>query len=203
MFISTFFIADKIWKQQRYLSVSEWINKLRSVHIQCNEILHSAWKQWATEPRKDSRIVNAYYWVTEANLKRIHSVWIQLCHILEKTTLRRHTKKIMVPEKQRGVSRQNADLGHACEGAQSCLTLCDPMDCCPPGDSPSEDTGGGCQALLQGTFPAQGSCLPSPALAGRFFPLVPPGSPRDTVTVSTHHYERVQAHRVCTARREP
>ena len=37
-----------------------------------------------------------------------------------------------------------------------------------------------CHALLQGIFPTQGwnSCvLMSPALAGRFFPLVPPGKP--------------------------
>ena len=45
---------------------------------------------------------------------------------------------------------------------QSCLTLCDPMDCSPPGssvhgDSPGEDTGEGCHALLQGIFPTQGS----------------------------------------------
>ena len=40
---------------------------------------------------------------------------------------------------------------------QSCLTLCDAMDCSPPGssvhvDSPGKNTGVGCQALLQGIF---------------------------------------------------
>ena len=45
---------------------------------------------------------------------------------------------------------------------QSCLTLCDPMDCSPPsssvhGDSPGKNTGVGCHALLQGIFPIQGS----------------------------------------------
>jgi len=45
---------------------------------------------------------------------------------------------------------------------QSCLTLCDPMDCSPPGssvhgDSPGKNTGVGCQALRQGIFPTQGS----------------------------------------------
>ena len=40
--------------------------------------------------------------------------------------------------------------------------LCDPMDCSPPGcsvpeDSPGENTGMGCHALLQGIFPTQGS----------------------------------------------
>ena len=49
-----------------------------------------------------------------------------------------------------------------CLVAQSCLTLCDPMDCNPPGssvpgDSPDKDIGVGFHALLQGIFPTQGS----------------------------------------------
>ena len=45
--------------------------------------------------------------------------------------------------------------------AQLCLTLCDFMDCSPPGssvhgDSPGKNTGVGCHFLLQGTFPTQG-----------------------------------------------
>ena len=45
---------------------------------------------------------------------------------------------------------------------QSCLTLCEPMDCSPPGssvhgDSPGQSTGVGCHALLQGIFPTQES----------------------------------------------
>ena len=44
---------------------------------------------------------------------------------------------------------------------QSCPTLCDPMDCSPPGssvlgDSPGRNTRVGCHALLQGIFPTQG-----------------------------------------------
>ena len=51
-----------------------------------------------------------------------------------------------------------------CLVAQSCLTLCDPMDCSPPGsfvhgDSPDKNTGVGCHALLQWIFPTQGSNL--------------------------------------------
>ena len=47
---------------------------------------------------------------------------------------------------------------------QSCLTLCDPMDCSLPGssahgDSPGMNTGVGCHFLLQGTFLTQGSNL--------------------------------------------
>ena len=41
---------------------------------------------------------------------------------------------------------------------QSCLTLCDPMDCSPPGssvfgDSPGKNTGVGCHALLHKKYP--------------------------------------------------
>ena len=48
-----------------------------------------------------------------------------------------------------------------CLVAQSCPTLCDPMDCSSPGssvhqDSPGKNTGVGCHALLQGIFPNQG-----------------------------------------------
>ena len=44
-----------------------------------------------------------------------------------------------------------------CLVAQSCLTLCDPMDCILPGssvhgESSGKNTGVGCHALLQGIF---------------------------------------------------
>ena len=46
--------------------------------------------------------------------------------------------------------------------AKLCLTLCDPMDCSPPGpsvhgDSPGKNTGVSCHALLYGIFLTQGS----------------------------------------------
>ena len=47
-----------------------------------------------------------------------------------------------------------------CLVAQSCPTLCDPMNCSPPGssvhgDSPGKNTGVGCHALLQGILPTK------------------------------------------------
>ena len=47
-----------------------------------------------------------------------------------------------------------------CLVSQSCLTVCNPTDCSPPGssihgDSPGESTGVGCHTLLQGIFPTQ------------------------------------------------
>ena len=49
-----------------------------------------------------------------------------------------------------------------CLITQSCLTLCDPMDCSLPGssvhgDSPGKNTGVSSHSFLQGIFPAQGS----------------------------------------------
>ena len=49
-----------------------------------------------------------------------------------------------------------------CLVAQLCPTLCDPINCSPPGssvhgNSPGKNTGVGCHALLQGIFPTQGS----------------------------------------------
>ena len=68
-----------------------------------------------------------------------------------------------------------------CVCAQSCLTLCDPMDCSPPGSSLHEII----QARIlewvpfpiPGDLPDPGiepTCLASPALAGGFFTIVPP-----------------------------
>ena len=62
---------------------------------------------------------------------------------------------------------------------QSCLILCDPMNCSPTGlsvhrDSPGKNTGVGCHALFRGSsWPrdwTQVSCI-----AGRFFTTEPPG----------------------------
>ena len=49
-----------------------------------------------------------------------------------------------------------------CLVAQSCLTLCDPIDCSLPGssvhgDSPGKNTGVGSLSLLQEIFPTQES----------------------------------------------
>ena len=54
---------------------------------------------------------------------------------------------------------------------QSCLSLCDPIDCSPPGssvrgDSPGKNTGVGCHALLQGIFPTQGLTRSAPGKSG-------------------------------------
>ena len=66
-----------------------------------------------------------------------------------------------------------------CLAAQLCLTLCNPMDCSPPGssvhgDSPGKNTEVGCHALHKGIFPTRGSEPRSPALEVDYLQ----GSPR-------------------------
>ena len=69
-----------------------------------------------------------------------------------------------------------------CLVAQSCPTLCDPMDCGPPGSSvlggsPGKDTGMGHHALLQGFFPTQGSNPGLPHCGRILYQLSHQGSP--------------------------
>ena len=69
-----------------------------------------------------------------------------------------------------------------CLVAQSCPTLCNPLDCSPPsssihGDSAGENTGVGCHTLLQGTFPTQGSNLGPPDCSQILYHLSHQGSP--------------------------
>ena len=75
-----------------------------------------------------------------------------------------------------------------CLVAQSCPTLCNPLDCSPPGssvhgDSPGKNTGVGCHSLLLGIFLTQESDLCLLCLlhwqAGSLL-LVPPGKPTFT-----------------------
>ena len=57
----------------------------------------------------------------------------------------------------------------SCCSVPKCLTLCDPMDCSPPGSSgdfPDKSTGVGCHFLLQGILLIQELNPLSPALAG-------------------------------------
>ena len=70
-----------------------------------------------------------------------------------------------------------------CLVSQSCPTLCNPMDCSPPGssvhgDSPGKNTGVRCHALLQGIFPTQGSNPSLPHCGQILYHLSHQGSPR-------------------------
>ena len=74
--------------------------------------------------------------------------------------------------------------GHVlCLVIQSCPTVCDPMDCSPPGssvhgDSLGKNTGISCHALLQGIFPTQGSNSGVPHCRWILYHLSHQGSPR-------------------------
>ena len=75
----------------------------------------------------------------------------------------KHRQGLHRPSKKRALLPKGLSLVCAvlCLVAQSCPTLCGPMDCSPQGssvhgDSPGKNTGVGCHALLQGIFPTQG-----------------------------------------------
>ena len=77
-------------------------------------------------------------------------------------------------------------MHRACSVPQSCPTLCDPIDCCPPGFSAhgifqartlelvAIFDSRGMNILIQGN---ELMSLATPALTGRFFITMPPGKP--------------------------
>ena len=73
---------------------------------------------------------------------------------------------------------------------KSCPTLCDPMDCSPPGSSVHEISHARTLEWLaiscSGDLPARGietMSLAFPSLAGKFFTTMPPGKPLDISVV--------------------
>ena len=83
---------------------------------------------------------------------------------------------------------------HVCVCAKSCPTLCDPMDCRPPGSSvhriSRQDSGVGCHALLEAIFLIQRSSRSLSSLLVWHvdsLPLAPPGKPNH----GTGHTQRL------------
>ena len=81
--------------------------------------------------------------------------------VIQDSSFKRETACLLTPGHFEAVDIIN-DYQVLCLVAQSCLTLCNPKDCSPPGssvhgDSPGKNTGAGCHALLQRIFPTQGS----------------------------------------------
>ena len=79
---------------------------------------------------------------------------------------------------------------------QSCLTLCDPMDCSQPGsavhgDSLGKNTGVGCHFLLQGDLPDPGIKPESPALQADSLPSEPPGKQKITANWDMRLWEGI------------
>ena len=71
-------------------------------------------------------------------------------------------------------------LDPVCVGAQSCLTLCNPVDCSAPGFSTHGIFWSGLPFPTPGDNPDPGIepvSLASPALAGNSLPLAPPQKP--------------------------
>ena len=87
----------------------------------------------------------------------------------------------------KGISNQHRKKYVLCLVTRLCPTLCDPMHCRPPGssvhaDSPGQNTGVGCHALLQGTFPTQRSTPGLPHCRQIFQRLSHQVSPEENIT---------------------
>ena len=101
-------------------------------------------------------ITIVYYrgWYWNLNSGKSSNPWKwNLCNTLYLQRLEDFTVQIFTPWVNYSV---------LCLVAQSCLALCDPVDCSPPGSSlhrdfPGNNTGVGGHALLRRIFPAQGS----------------------------------------------
>ena len=66
------------------------------------------------------------------------------------------------------------------EVAQSCPSLCNPVDCSPPScpwDSPGKSPGVGCHFLFSGALPDPGIEPGSPAFQADALTSKPPGKP--------------------------
>ena len=87
-------------------------------------------------------------------------------------------------------------LPKMCVCAQSCLILCDPQDCSPPGSSlftgfSRQESWSGLPFPPPGHLPSSGtehSSLVSPALAGRFFTTTPAGKPSPEISLTFGHF---------------
>ena len=81
------------------------------------------------------------------------------------------------------------EMNMLCLVARSCPKLCDPVNHVTPGssvhgDSPGKNTGVGCHALLQGTFPTQGSNPGHPHSRQTLYHLNHQGSPEMDVCIN-------------------
>ena len=81
--------------------------------------------------------------------------------VIQDSSFKRETAGLLTPGHFEAVDIVN-DYQVLCLVAQSCLTLCNPRDCSPPGssvhgDSPGKNTEVGCHALLHGNFLTQES----------------------------------------------
>ena len=90
-----------------------------------------------------------------------------------------------LPEQISILTRSSLTSSVLCLVTQSCLTLCNAMDCSPPGssvhgDSPGKNPGVSCHVLLQGIFPIQESNPGLPSLQADFLPSELPGKPPAT-----------------------
>ena len=114
--------------------------------------------------------------------------WVNFCLPGSYLSLCKEKRYLHAPKKQcwyiflsKLLGKERAML---CLVTQLCPTLCNPMDCSPPGssvhrDSSGKNTGVGCHALLQDIFPTQGWNSDLPHGRRILYQLSHQGSPRE------------------------
>ena len=113
--------------------------------------------------------------VREASAGRLGTCWGTTCHNFPMSPLQ-------APPVVSGPGTHVSKIFSACMHAkslQSCLTLCNPLDC-NPWNSPGKNTGVGCRFLLQRIFLTQGwkLCLCASCIEGESLPLSHLGIPQ-------------------------
>ena len=103
-------------------------------------------------------------------------LWMEVRDTVQKAVIK------AIPKEKKGKKAKKKKKES--EVTQSCLTLCDPMDCSLAGSSihsqdfPGKSTGVGCQFLLQGIFLPRNLTWVSRIVGRRFYHLSYQGSPR-------------------------
>lgn len=86
MYVATFLIISKHWKQSKCQSTEEWIDQLWYIHI--TEYSSSIKRhKLPFHTRSWINIKKTLYWAKEARGNRAHTVWIQLHRVLKEVQL--------------------------------------------------------------------------------------------------------------------
>ena len=99
-------------------------------------------------------------WVRPLLSLILHIFYISKTYLFMTTEVHRFIPHCFAKLDKPSFVHKHSSMGTCVLVAQSCPTLCDPMDCSPPGfcpwNSPGKNTGVDCHPLLQRKFPTQG-----------------------------------------------
>ena len=127
----------------------------------------------------------------EQDGREVGGCGLHLSHRIHQKNIFRHTIACRTPAESGQEDLTSGKEYQIRSVTQSCPTLCDPMNCSPPGtsvhgDSPGKNTGMGCHALLQRIFLTQGLNPGLPHCRQILYCLSHQGSPLGTLAVQNY-----------------